>query len=61
MNGLVRAAVSGAAGVFISDMVQPHLDKILKPESDFGKKAARAGAAAVGTAGAWYLTGFFGK
>jgi len=61
MNTLVKAFASGAAGVFISDLVQPQLEKILKPDSEFARKALRAGAAGVGTAAAYWALGMFGK
>lgn len=58
MPSIARAFVSGAAGVFVAEAVQPHLDRILKPDSDFAKKASKAAAAGVGAAAAWYALGF---
>lgn len=57
MNQLARAFVSGAAGVFIAEVAQPHIEKVFKPDSDFARKATKAATAGAGTAAAWWITG----
>ncbi len=54
---MFRAFASGAAGVFVAEMIQPHLEKIVKPDTDFAKKALKAGTAGIATAITWYATG----
>lgn len=61
MNGVLRAFAAGAAGTFVSEMVQPHLEKIFKPDTDFARKAMRAGSAGLGTGVAWWGLGLFSK
>lgn len=58
MSPVLRAFASGAAGVFVSEAVTPHLDKVLKPDTEFMKKVSKAAAAGVGSAVAWYALGF---
>lgn len=57
---LVRAFASGAAGVFIAEVAQPYIEKVIKPDTAFAAKAIKAGAAGVGTATAWYVLGALG-
>lgn len=57
MTGVFRAAAAGGIGVFAAEMLQPHIEKVIKPDSDFARKAVKAGAAAVGTGVAWYVLG----
>lgn len=59
-TGIIRAFASGAAGVFIAEFAQPHIEKIFKPDTAFAAKAVKAAAAGAGTAGAWYLLGALG-
>lgn len=55
MNPLFKAALAGGGGVFLSEYIEPHLVKLFKPESDFAKKAVKAGAGGVGAAGIFWL------
>lgn len=57
----MKAFASGAAGVFLAEYVQPQLENVLKPSSDFARKAIKAGAAGVGTAAAYYVLGMVAK
>lgn len=61
MTGTMKAFASGAAGVFLAEYVQPQLENVLKPSSDFARKAIKAGAAGVGTAAAYYVLGMVAK
>ena len=49
MNPLVKVFVSGAAGVLLAESAQPFVDKYLKPDNDFMKRASKV---AVGGASA---------
>jgi hypothetical protein len=61
MNGIMRAVLAGGAGVFVSDVVEPHLNKILKPDTDLMRKVMRAASAGVGTGVAYWGLGLFSK
>lgn len=60
MNGIVRILASSVIGLVVSDMVSPKAMEMLKPESDFAKKAVRYGVVGGSTAAAWYLLGAVG-
>jgi hypothetical protein len=57
MTGLVRAAAAGGAGVFIGEYLAPHVEKLVKPDTDFARKATRAATAAAATGAAYYAIG----
>lgn len=61
MSPLIKAAVAGAGGALLGDMIEPYLVKWFKPETDFAKKAAKAGAIGVGTGGIFYVMGLVSK
>jgi hypothetical protein len=61
MNSLVKAAISGGAGVFVAEKLAPYVEKLAKPEDDFAKMAVKAGTAAVSTAAVYYAIGMVSK
>lgn len=57
MSPVLKAVVSGAAGAMLAEYIEPQIMKVVKPDTDFAKKAVKSGAVGLGAGATWYLLG----